>query len=152
MRRARIAALVLATLGVCAVTTAPVPPPVVDVLLGKERRTLPLSELAAMVTLPAGEDIRVQEIGRDSHSSHHLVAIRTGETPHRHDRHELVVVMVRGHGSWLLGSEVRSVGAGSILYVPRGTLHAFRNESSSPAIAYAVYMPPFDGEDRVTDE
>jgi mannose-6-phosphate isomerase-like protein (cupin superfamily) len=32
--------------------------------------------------------------------------------------------------------------------VPRGTPHAFTNESGAAALAYAVYVPPFDGKDR----
>jgi mannose-6-phosphate isomerase-like protein (cupin superfamily) len=42
------------------------------------------------------------------------------------------------------------VGEGSILYVPRGSVHAFRNQASEPAVAYALYAPAFDGRDRVT--
>jgi mannose-6-phosphate isomerase-like protein (cupin superfamily) len=47
-----------------------------------------------------------------------------------------------------VGDAVHPVGEGSILYVPRGTVHAFANESGEPAIAYAVYTPAFDGKDR----
>jgi mannose-6-phosphate isomerase-like protein (cupin superfamily) len=36
--------------------------------------------------------------------------------------------------------------------VPRGTPHAFANESGEPALAYAVYVPAFDGQDRVPVE
>jgi mannose-6-phosphate isomerase-like protein (cupin superfamily) len=58
------------------------------------------------------------------------------------------VVILRGHGSMLLGDQERPVGLDSIVYVPRGTTHAFRNSSGEPAIAYAVYTPAFDGRDR----
>jgi mannose-6-phosphate isomerase-like protein (cupin superfamily) len=47
-----------------------------------------------------------------------------------------------------IGDEERPVGEGSILYVPRGTVHAFQNDSEEPAAAYVVYVPTFDGEDR----
>lgn len=90
-------------------------------------------------------------MARDRHTSHHVVWIRTQEVPHRHDRHDLWVVIVRGHGTMRLGDEERAVGEGSVLYVPRGTVHAFRNLSSAAAAAYAVYAPPFDGKDRVLD-
>lgn len=128
------------------------PPALLDALIGNERVSAPLAELAARIPLADGEDFRVEEIGRDAHTSHHLVAIRKAETPHRHDRHDLWVVILRGQGSWLLGGEVREAGEGSIFYVPRGTLHAFRNASRRPAIAYAIYAPAFDGKDRVTAE
>jgi mannose-6-phosphate isomerase-like protein (cupin superfamily) len=51
-----------------------------------------------------------------------------------------------------LGETSKRVGQGSVFWVPRGTLHAFRNASGDPAVAYVVYFPPFDGQDRVVEE
>jgi mannose-6-phosphate isomerase-like protein (cupin superfamily) len=127
--------------------TADAPPAVLDALFPDGRHTRALAELAAE-PLPPDEGFRVTELGRDAHTSHHLVWIRDREVPHRHDRHDLVVVMLRGHGAMRLGAEERPVGEGSILYVPRGTPHAFRNLTGAPALAYAVYSPAFDGADR----
>jgi mannose-6-phosphate isomerase-like protein (cupin superfamily) len=126
------------------------PEAVLDALFGGERRTVALQKLAERESLGPDEGFRVVEVARDTHTSHHLVWIRDREVPHRHDRHrhDLVVVMLRGHGTMWLGDEERAVGQGSILYVPRGTPHAFRNASGEPAAAYAVYLPPFDPEDR----
>ena len=124
-------------------------PPVLDALFPSGRETPELSELVRLAALPEGEDFRVVELGRDARTSHHAVAIRDREVPHRHDRHDLFVVLLRGHGAMQLGDEERPVGPGSLLYVPRGTPHAFRNATDLPAIAYAVYLPPFDGQDRV---
>ncbi len=122
---------------------------VLDALFPEGRRTEPLDALLRSSPLAPGEDFRVIEIGRDEATSHHLVWIRTAEVPHRHDRHDLFVVVLRGRGIMQLGDEGRAVGPGAILYVPRGTLHAFQNRSDAPAAAYAVYLPPFDGKDRV---
>jgi mannose-6-phosphate isomerase-like protein (cupin superfamily) len=128
------------------------PEAVLDTLFGSERRTVALRALEESDPLAPGEDFKVVELGRDAHTSHHLVWIRDREAPHRHERHDLVVVMLRGHGAMRLGDEERAVGEGSILYVPRGTVHAFRNASPEPAAAYAVYSPAFDGADRVPAE
>jgi mannose-6-phosphate isomerase-like protein (cupin superfamily) len=130
---------------------AEAPPAVLDALFARGRQTLALAALAERVALAPGEAIRVVEIGRDAHASHHAVAIRGAETPHRHDRHDLLVVMLRGHGRMRMGDELRPVGEGSILWVPRGAVHAFHNEAPEPAIAIAVYTPPFDGKDRVEE-
>ncbi len=129
--------------------------PVLDALLPDGRITVALDEVAARPMLAPDQNIAVVELGRDARTSHHVVAIRNGEQPHRHDRHDLLVVILRGHGTMLLGAlggETRPLGPGSILYVPRGTVHAFRNLADSPAVAYAVYTPPFDGKDRVAAE
>ncbi|MFN7955214.1 MAG: cupin domain-containing protein [bacterium] len=128
------------------------PHPVVDALFGDARTTESLKQLAALVELNEGEAFKLTEIGRDGRSSHHLVAIRDREDPHRHDTHDLFVFIVRGYGTMRIGNEARPVGEGSVLYVPRGTVHAFRNTSPEPAIAYAIYSPPFDGKDKVPAE
>ena len=127
------------------------PPAVLDAILGG-RLHVPLVELVGRAPLDPDQDFRVVEIARDAHSSHHVVSIRDREVPHRHDRHDLLVVMLRGYGGMRLDDEERSVGEGSILFVPRGTPHAYRNASDEPAVAYAVYWPPFDGADRVSVE
>ena len=124
-------------------------PAVLDVLAPDGRRTEPLEELVRGAQLPPGEDFRVRELFRDAGTSHHVVSIRDGETPHRHDGHDLVVLILEGEGTMRLGDGVQPVGKGSILYVPRGTVHAFRNGGSGTAVAYAVYAPAFDGRDRV---
>ncbi|MBM4335623.1 MAG: cupin domain-containing protein [Deltaproteobacteria bacterium] len=123
--------------------------PALDAVFATGRLTLPLEALASRYPLAPGKDFQVSEIGRDEHSSHHAVWIVDREIPHRHDRHDLFVVMLRGHGAMRLGDEERPVGEGSILYVPRGMPHAFRNASGAPALAYAIYAPAFDGRDRV---
>jgi mannose-6-phosphate isomerase-like protein (cupin superfamily) len=144
------AALCALSSGLLAAAPAPATAPAtLDALFPGGRLTLPLAELAARYPLPAGKDFVVHEVARDAHSSHHAVWIQHREEPHRHDRHDLFVVMVSGYGTMRLGAEARPVGAGSILYVPRGTPHAFANESGEAALAYAVYVPPFDGKDRV---
>jgi mannose-6-phosphate isomerase-like protein (cupin superfamily) len=122
--------------------------PVVDALFPTGRLTQPLAELLAAHPLEAGKDFQVIELGRDAASSQHLVWIVDREQPHRHDRHDLFVVMLRGSGTMRIGAETRPVGEGSLIYVPRATPHAFTNLSGAPAAAYAIYFPPFDGKDR----
>ncbi len=149
-QRSALALVVAFTVGIAAHAAQTPPPAVLDALLGDKRMTVALEALETRAVLGAGESQRVVEVGRDGASSHHVVAIRDREVPHRHDRHDLLVVMLEGHGAMRLGDEEKPVGQGSILWVPRGTVHAFRNTSGAPAVAYAVYLPPFDGTDRVT--
>jgi mannose-6-phosphate isomerase-like protein (cupin superfamily) len=124
-------------------------PAVVDAVLGGQRMTVPFSELAARVPLAAGETFKIAEIGRDGSSSHHIVALRGREAIHRHHLHDLLVVTLEGHGSMLLGDDERAIGPRSIVYVPRGAVHAMRNLSPGVMYGYAVFTPPFDGKDRV---
>jgi len=151
-RRTALGLLVALGVGVAAHAAQTPPPAVLDALLGDERMTVALEALETRAVLGAGESQRVVEVARDGASSHHVVAIRDREVPHRHDRHDLLVVMLEGYGAMRLGDEERPVGQGSILWVPRGTVHAFRNTSDAPAVAYAVYLPPFDSTDRIPAE
>jgi len=128
---------------------SPSPPAALDAIFPDGRRTESIASLVDSETLDSGEAFRIREVGRDAQTSHHLVWIREREQPHRHDRHDLWVVVLRGEGFMRLGDEERAVGEGSILYVPRGTPHAYRNTTGRPAVAYAVYTPAFDGTDRV---
>ena len=124
------------------------PATVLDAVIAGQRMTIERDALIARAELREDQNFRVVEVGRDDHTSHHVVAIRDREQPHSHERHDLFVVILRGHGTMLLGDEERPVGLDSILYVPRGTTHAFHNTSGEPAFAYAVYTPAFDGRDR----
>jgi mannose-6-phosphate isomerase-like protein (cupin superfamily) len=137
----RRAARLLPLLFAAAACRADPPAAVLDTLLG-ERRTVPLAELIASAELAPGQDVRVVEIGRDAHTSQHVVGLRTGEALHRHDHHDLVVVVLRGYGRMRLGDDTRAVGPGSIMVVPRGSVHAFTNESGEPAYAFTLYAPP----------
>ncbi len=146
------AALAAAAAGFWLASSAPAenaPPALLDALYPTGRATVELGMLATRVRLASGEETHVIELARDKGTSQHLVAIRKAEVPHRHARHDLLVVMLRGHGSMNIAGQQKPVGQGSILYVPRGAVHAFRNDSPEPAVAYAVYVPPFDGKDRV---
>ncbi len=141
--------LLLGLTALAATAFAGEPAAVFDGLFPEGRLTLALASLAEGQKLAPDEDFKISDLGHDANSSHHSVWIRDREVPHRHDRHDLFVVILKGYGEMRLGEDTRSVGLGSILYVPRGTPHAFRNLSPEPALAYAVYAPAFDGKDRV---
>ena len=102
--------------------------------------------------LAPDQDFRVVLLGQSEFTSHHVGAIRHAEPLHRHDRHDLLVLLVRGHGTQRIGDETRPVAEGSVVFVPRGVAHAFSNAGPEPAIAYLVYSPAFDGTDRALVE
>ena len=103
-----------------------------DALFPTGRVTLPLAELAAKFPLEKGRDFQVFEVGRDAHTSQHVVWIVDREVPHRHDTHDLVVVMLRGYGSTRLGSETLPVGPSSILACRAARRTRSRTHPASP--------------------
>ncbi|HTO05417.1 MAG TPA: hypothetical protein VMR86_00015, partial [Myxococcota bacterium] len=107
-------ALVAVLLGLGTAPPAPLTG-TLDALFPTGRVTRPLESLLAEHPLEAGKTFQVTELGRDAASSHHLVWIVDREQPHRHDSHDLFVVMLRGSGTMRIGSETRPIAPGSIL-------------------------------------
>jgi mannose-6-phosphate isomerase-like protein (cupin superfamily) len=122
--------------------------PTLNAQLGATHVSIPLEDLAK-VQLAPGQTFKIEELGRDEHSSHHIVALLDREPLHRHDEHDLLVVVLQGEGEMLIGETTVPIGRHSIVYVPRRAVHSMHNTTKKPLIGYAVFTPPFDGKDRV---
>lgn len=93
--------------------------------------------------------IAAMQLATTDSSSMHLVQVRTAEPLHIHAHHDLVVVVKKGHGTLRLRDRVVPVRTGDALIIPRGVPHAFSNLSRVPALAIAIFSPPFDGKDMI---
>lgn len=109
-----------------------------------------VDELVAARPLEPSANVRADEIMRSQGGSVHLVQVRGGETPHRHDRHDLFVTMVRGTGVLNVGGERRRMATGDVAMVPRGIAHWFVNAGASPAVTIVTFVPPLDAPDSVS--
>ena len=99
--------------------------------------------------LAAGQNIRVDEVGRTRSASYHLVQVRGGESPHRHETHELTVVVLSGRGTLDLGARRLTLDTGDVAVIPRGEVHWFTNRGRGNALALVVFSPPLDAPDSV---
>jgi mannose-6-phosphate isomerase-like protein (cupin superfamily) len=99
--------------------------------------------------LAAGENIRADEIGRTQGASYHLVQVRDRERPHRHVLHDLTVVVLRGHGTFMRDGERVPLREGDAAAIPRGAPHWFANEGRAPSLALVIFAPPLDAPDVV---
>jgi quercetin dioxygenase-like cupin family protein len=99
--------------------------------------------------LASGQNIRVDEVGRTRSASYHLVQVRGGESPHRHETHDLTVIVVSGGGTLDLGVRRVTLGAGDVAVIPRGEVHWFTNGGRGNALALVVFSPPLDAPDSV---
>lgn len=68
--------------------------------------------------------------------------------PHYHAEHDETVVIVRGSGRVRLGESERKVKSGDVVFVPRGTIHAYLPEVGDEVIV-SCFAPVFDGKDRI---
>lgn len=85
--------------------------------------------------------------GYESASVHHLV-VADGVKTHFHRTHDETVTVLAGTGRMRLGEETRNVTAGTVLLIPRGTLHSLE-VTDGPVEAISTFSPSFDGKDRI---
>lgn len=99
--------------------------------------------------LPPGQAFAAAQVWRTSTVSLHVVQIRTAEQPHLHQHHDAVATLLKGHGTFVLGTDEMPLQAGATVTIPRGVRHYFVNEGREPAVALAVFSPPMDQPDWV---
>ena len=84
-----------------------------------------------------------REILTNAHSQVVLMSVQpgddVGEETHEVDQ---VLVFVEGEGESVLDGQRGTVGPGSLVSVPAGTLHNFVSTGASPLKLYTVYAPP----------
>jgi quercetin dioxygenase-like cupin family protein len=61
--------------------------------------------------------------------------------PHIHHEEDETFYVVEGHCSILLGDEWVTAGVGDFVNVPRGTVHAFGNDGTTPMRMILTFTP-----------
>ncbi|MBM4050838.1 MAG: cupin domain-containing protein [Planctomycetes bacterium] len=93
------------------------------------------------------DDLRITDLGESKGHSVHLVQSNADLKPHFRKRHDELILVRKGGGIAILGEDRYIVGPGSVLIVPRGTIHRFINTGEKPFIALSVLSPAYDGKD-----
>ncbi len=102
----------------------------------------------AIGALQPAENVAAVVVGAyDSASVHHLL-VTGAVAPHYHRLHDETVIIQAGQGTMRVGDETRDVSAGTVIVIPRGTVHSLE-VTGDPVEAISVFSPRFDGEDRV---
>jgi len=85
-----------------------------------------------------------RELITGEHSQIVLMTIPPGEEigEEVHEGEDQTLVFVEGEGEAVLEGEVSPVHSQSLVFVPAGTRHNFRNTGSGPLRLYTVYAPP----------
>jgi quercetin dioxygenase-like cupin family protein len=96
--------------------------------------------------------IRADQIGRTEGASYHIVQVHGSEKPHRHETHDLIVFVLRGHGVLTRPAGTTPLRQGDTAVVPRGEPHWFASEGAFPAVSLVVFAPPLDAPDAVPVE
>ncbi|HEX5005668.1 MAG TPA: cupin domain-containing protein, partial [Hyphomonadaceae bacterium] len=64
-----------------------------------------------------------------------------GAAPHVHSREDEVFTVVRGHYRFRHGDQVMDAPAGTVVFLPRGIPHTFRNVSDEPGEHVLTLIP-----------
>jgi quercetin dioxygenase-like cupin family protein len=71
----------------------------------------------------------------------HLATGSPGAPPHRHKHASEAIFVIDGSLDVLLGTEVQTLTAGDVVFIPAGTVHAFAPTSGHSADMLAVFTP-----------
>jgi quercetin dioxygenase-like cupin family protein len=94
------------------------------------------------------QEIAVRTIRRTDSASFHVVRLAGAEKPHVHDHSDLAVFVLLGQVRMHIAGRVTPVRAGDVADIPRGTQHWAENASDEASVAYAVFTPALDKNDR----
>ena len=95
------------------------------------------------------ENIHVQPLATDKHSSQFLIFVKSNVKPHIHKLHSETIYVLEGEGVMRVGSREVAIKPGHFIQVPANTVHGLKVTSAKPLKALSVQAPEFFGKDRV---
>ncbi|MBI4617217.1 MAG: cupin domain-containing protein [Planctomycetes bacterium] len=100
--------------------------------------------------IPEGEAFSVHTIFSAPALSAHLTRIRAGAAlaPHFHESHDETVYVLSGSGDMRIEDTTWRVEPGTVIHIPRGTVHSVEADEGGELRGYAIFTPAFDGRDR----
>jgi quercetin dioxygenase-like cupin family protein len=103
-----------------------------------EGRAIPVPFVRAVVTMKAESHqtdgrVTVYESLQEPHS--------VGPACHYHDRLTELFYILEGEMTFQVGAEIHQASAGTMVIIPPGTAHAFRNAGARPARLLAIVLP-----------
>ncbi len=74
------------------------------------------------------------------------IATSSGDESKLHTQpdHDEIVVMIDGEAEFRVGDEIRRVGPGDFMFIPRNTLHGRVRTLTDSMSALSIYVPYFD--------
>jgi mannose-6-phosphate isomerase-like protein (cupin superfamily) len=93
-----------------------------------------------------GELVNIKLTSADSGGKFSVVEVKSspggmGPPPHRHREQDEMFYVLEGAYEFLLGNDRQTVGAGALLYVPRGVVHTFRNAIDGISRLFDLHTP-----------
>ncbi|MBI2462579.1 MAG: cupin domain-containing protein [Candidatus Rokubacteria bacterium] len=93
----------------------------------------------------AGDPIKRMFICDGQHLTANLAIVgESGNALHTQPAHDELVVILEGEADFRVGDEVRRVGPGDLVFIPRNTLHGPILSEGARISTVSVYAPFFD--------
>lgn len=108
-----------------------------------------LNEVLKENILAEGDNVKIVPLGVHKNMNAYLIQIRENAEmdAHYHKLHDEVIYIVKGSGIIELHGARNNVKDGTLLIIPRKTVHRFINTGGETSVLVAFFSPPFDGED-----
>jgi len=108
-----------------------------------------LTQLAKLKPQGAYDNVKVQKVYSDKHTSSFVIWIKKGVKAHKHLKHTEQVYILAGKGMMRLNDKTFPVKKGDWIAIPEGSVHAVKVTSRKPLQVFSVQTPEFLGKDRV---
>lgn len=95
------------------------------------------------------ENIYVEKISSDTHSTDFIIFIKKQVPLHKHLTHTESIYVLEGEGIFNLAGETIEIGPGDYLRIPQNTAHAVTVISAIPLKVLSIQAPEFFGKDRI---
>lgn len=93
----------------------------------------------------AGDLLTFKVVGKDTGEAfclgEELTPPQGGPPPHIHHREDEALYVLEGEYEFMLGEHTIRAGAGSVVYLPKGILHTFKNVGTTTGRMLAVVSP-----------
>lgn len=98
------------------------------------------------------ENIHVEPIYENEHTSYYLIWIKQGVKSHKHVEHTESITVIDGAGIMTVGEQQFEIKKGDFFIIPKDTFHSLKVTSETPVKVLSVQMPKFNKEDRIFEE
>lgn len=108
-----------------------------------------LTQLARLKPKGKFDNVQVQKLYSDQHTSSFVIWIKKEVKAHKHVKHTEQVYILAGKANMRLNDQTFSVKKGDWIAIPEGSIHAVKVTSKKPLMVFSVQAPEFLGKDRI---
>jgi quercetin dioxygenase-like cupin family protein len=106
-------------------------------------------DLVRLDSVGEDEPAKISTLHGDATHACNVVQVRGAVKPHLHRHSHEIVCVISGEGRLRLGEKEFHLSAGDVVFVARGTVHAFESTGAEPAVVLSVFAPGFVEGDRI---